>query len=119
MEIILGILTTLGVILGGTNVWQFIENRRYRKEIAELKKIEVKNGEYDSQSKGLDLVEKFYEKVQKITDDQNVSFKAELKEIKDIIDEHGNMLTKIMTEQVSQKEFLNGEYAKWKKEHAK
>lgn len=119
MEIILGILTTLGVILGGANVWQFIENRRYRKEISELKKIEVKNGEYDLQSKGLDLVEKFYEKVQKVTDDYNVSLKEKLKEIKDVISEHGNMLTEIITEQVSQKEFLNGEYTKWKKEHTK
>lgn len=66
-------------------------------------KVDVKKTDYEAQKQGLDLVQEFYNKVKQVTDDQNVKlferFEKTDKSINEIV------------------EYLNGDFAKWKKEH--
>lgn len=71
-------------------------------------KSSSKRNDYEAQKEGLDLVSVFYDKVKKLTDEGNEDLKTHLREI-------DNDVKAVKAEQALMAEFLNGEFAKFKK----
>lgn len=75
-------------------------------------KASSKKNDYEAQKEGLDLVSVFYDKVKKLTDEGNEDLKVHLREI-------DNDVKAVKQEQALMTEFLNGEFAKFKKNKKK
>lgn len=71
-------------------------------------KSSSKKNDYEAQKEGLDLVSVFYDKVKKLTDEGNEDLKVHMLEI-------DNNVKAVKSEQALMAEFLNGEFAKFKK----
>ena len=96
-EIISAVITS-GVVITGFELARDWKNKRKHD------KTENKKFDYQAQKEGLDLVQEFYNRVQQVTDDQNSKlFKR--------MDKTDNKIDEIVT-------YLNGDFAKWKKEHS-
>lgn len=71
-------------------------------------KASSKKNDYEAQKEGLDLVSVFYDKVKKLTDEGNEDIKTHLREI-------DTDVKAVKAEQALMADFLNGEYAKYKR----
>ena len=90
-----GVLTTIVVVLETVRDWKSKRGEG---------KANAKKNDYQAQREGLDLVQEFYNRVQQVTDDQDSKlFKR--------MDKTDNKIDEIVT-------YLNGDFAKWKKEHS-
>jgi len=103
-EIISAVITS-GVVITGFELARDWKNKRNKDKLANKKsETENKKTDYQAQKEGLDLVQEFYNRVQQVTDDQNSKlFKR--------MDKTDNKIDEIVT-------YLNGDFAKWKKEHS-